>query len=187
MILYFVFLDLAALGGIVARAPKGPLIFDPVIQGVIPMARLSAKIILKSLLYGGFLLSFTCVANAEGRLHLFQVSNGDPAQTFVIALSDTSKIDTARKIAAGQITDAVHVNGKIVKSRALYNPKWSFHFSPQSITFITFAPTICGRGMSTSDIEQNLQLVGKPGSPLAAGWWCPLGSHVQAELTNPKP
>jgi hypothetical protein len=147
-----------------------------------------SKIILKLLVCCSFFgLSLTCAANAASKLHLFEVSDGDPTQMFVIALSDASKIDTARKIASGQITDAVHVNGRIIRSRASYNPKWSFHLSPRSITFITFAPTICGRGMSTSDVERNLQLVGKPGSPLAAGLWCPLGSHVQAELTNPNP
>jgi hypothetical protein len=44
-------------------------------------------------------------------------------------------------------------------------------------------PTVCGRGMSTSDIQANLELVGKPGSPLALGYWCPFGSRVEAELT----
>jgi hypothetical protein len=76
------------------------------------------------------LLVSTSPANARGKLHLFEVSNGDATQSFVIALSDPEKVDMARKIVSGKTTDAAHVNGRIIKSRARYNPKWSFYLSP---------------------------------------------------------
>jgi len=144
-------------------------------------AKISSNQVLCCILLGCFLIT---PARSKDRLHLFEVSNGDPTQSFVVALYDRRKVDMALKIASGATMDAVHVNGKIVKSRVQYNPKWSFHLSPDSITFFTFAPTVCGRGMSTTDVQSNLDLVGKPGSPLAVVYWCPLGSRVAAELTD---
>jgi hypothetical protein len=138
------------------------------------------------LLWFGILAVFlNTAANATSNFHFFEVSEGiDPAQSFVIALSDPKKIDMARAIVSGSTTEPVHVSGRIVKSRVRYNSKWAFHLDPKSITFITFAPTTCARGMSTHDVQMNLGLVGKPGSPLAAGYWCPLGSSVKAELAR---
>jgi hypothetical protein len=131
------------------------------------------------------LFSCCCPLHARETTHYFEVSDGKPTENFVIALSNRQKIETARNIASGIISDRIHVSGKIIKKRARYNPNWNFHLDPKSITFVTFASTTCGRHMNTSDIQANLDLVGKPGSPLAAGFWCPLGSRVTAEVSRP--
>ena len=119
---------------------------------------------------------------ADGVVY-FGVSDNVPANSFVIALSDQAQIDFARKIILGG-TERIHVQGKIIKGQVSYNPGRSFYLDPSSITFFKFAPTTCGRRWSTADVEANLDLVGKPGSPLALGYWCPLGSRVSTEITS---
>lgn len=113
---------------------------------------------------------------------LFLVSEPLPQDNFVILLENPELIQMATKIIAGQVTDQIHVSGRIVKGRIAYNGRWNFHLDPTSIRFFTFASTTCGRAMLTSDVQANLDLVGKPGSPLATGYWCPWGSKVVAEL-----
>jgi hypothetical protein len=134
-----------------------------------------------------------CFATLMQAIHLdakpvslfFLVTDGlSKKNNFVIALVDPIKIQMARRIIAGNVTDQIHVSGKIVKGHASYNSRWKFYLDPKSIDFFTFANTTCGRGFNTSDIQANLNLVGKPGSPLAAGFWCPLGSKVVAELKS---
>ncbi len=96
---------------------------------------------------------------------------------FIFALDDPSLIQTAKAIVAGKIKDRVHVWGTIVKHQMPYNQAWNFYLDPRSIKFITFAPTICGRYMTTSMVENNLAKVGTPGF-LPSGSWCPVGLQV---------
>jgi hypothetical protein len=92
---------------------------------------------------------------------------------FVIALDDSNAVKTAEDIVAGKITDKVHVSGKIIKRQASYNLGWHFFLDPESIEFFTFAPTVCGRNITTSVLEKNLAKVGTPGF-LPLGTWCPV-------------
>ncbi|SRR6266478_747836 len=149
------------------------------------MRKLDFALAIRWLMCSLVILFSCCSLQARETTHYFEVSDGKPTESFVIALTNRQKIETARKIASGIISDQIHVSGKIIKNSVRYNPNWNFHLDPKSITFVTFANTTCGRHLNTSEIQADLDLVGKPGSPLALGFWCPLGSRITAEVSRP--
>lgn len=46
------------------------------------------------------------------------------------------RIQQACDILSGKEKEEVHVTGIIVKSPAPYNPGWTFHYEPESISFL---------------------------------------------------
>jgi hypothetical protein len=93
-------------------------------------------------------------------------------------LTDTVRIQEARDIVSGIETDAISVMGTIVKAPAPYNPYWSYHLDPGSISFFEFAIEVCDA--SPVYVEDHLSEVGEAFLPGSV--WCPWSSRVVAEM-----
>ncbi len=70
--------------------------------------------------------------------------------------------------------------GIIVKERRDYNPDWSYHLAPDSISFFRYAVEVCDANMQY--VEDNLDAVG--GSFLPGNRWCPWQSQLVREIKN---
>ena len=108
---------------------------------------------------------------------------GGSMPPFVIEIHDATVIEHARRILTGAEKSAVHIMGTIVKSKAAYNPAWSFHLDPPTISFWELATEVCDA--STQYVEDNLADIG--GAALPDNHWCPWGSRIVAEVTSRKP
>lgn len=101
--------------------------------------------------------------------------------TFIIKLTDAEKIKKARDILSGLEQNTTHIGGVIVKSQACYNPPWSFHLDPQSVTFFSGAIEVCDA--SIQYVEDHLTEVG--GAFLPGSRWCPINSRLLKEVPKP--
>lgn len=99
---------------------------------------------------------------------------------FIFKLASTAKIDEARQILAGAAPTKVHVLGTIVASRAPYNPAWSFHLEPDSVSFFEVATEVCDANVTY--VEKHLDEIG--GDFLPGNAWCPWSSRLSAEVTH---
>ncbi|EGG21654.1 hypothetical protein DFA_01540 [Cavenderia fasciculata] len=70
---------------------------------------------------------------------------------FVFKLTDVKMIEHARKVLKDQ---EVHVMGRIRKSQTDYNPHFSFHLDPNTITFFSMAIEVCDATLTYT--EENL-------------------------------
>jgi hypothetical protein len=100
---------------------------------------------------------------------------------FIIKLTDPAKIQKARDLLSGKTSSGRHVSGLIVKEPACYNPPWSYHLDPQSITFFDSSVEVCDGAMGY--IESYLSEVG--GALLPGSVWCPWGSRLVKEVPAP--
>jgi uncharacterized protein (TIGR03437 family) len=103
------------------------------------------------------------------------------SQRFVIRLTDPRLIQEARNIVHGRQNDRVSVTGWIVKAPAPYNPGWSFHVDPNSISFFSLATEVCDAAVPY--VEEHLAEVG--GAFLPGNRWCPWSSKVAREIPEP--
>jgi hypothetical protein len=98
--------------------------------------------------------------------------------TFVFKLTNPQRIQQACDILNGKEKEAVHVTGIIVKSPAPYNPGWTFHYEPDSISFFAFATEVCD---ATIDyVQEHIDEAG--GSFLPGLRWCPWSSQLVSQL-----
>jgi hypothetical protein len=109
----------------------------------------------------------------------FRVVFPPMTESLTVMLTDTVRIQEAREIVSGVQTDATSVMGLIVKAPAAYNPSWSFHLEPGSITFFEFAIEACDA--APQYVEEHLSEVG--GTFLPGSIWCPWSSRVAGEAT----
>jgi hypothetical protein len=109
-----------------------------------------------------------------------QTSPSGDLNEFVFMLRDESRIEEARRILGDPASYKVHVQGKVVKRRAPYNPRWSYHLDPDTISFFEMAIEVCDANMVY--VEENLDEVG--GSTLPNLHWCPWSSHLRRELSS---
>ena len=107
---------------------------------------------------------------------LFRMTDG--SDIFVINITDSEKIQEARDILSGRQTDATHVMGIIAKNPVDYNPPWSYHLEPETISFFEYAVEVCDA--SIQYVEDNLEEVG--GALLPGNRWCPWGSRLIEEV-----
>ena len=106
----------------------------------------------------------------------------DGQSKFVIKLVDRDKIEHARRILRGEETHRVHVQGKVIKEPADYNPGWSFYLQPESIDFFEYAVEVCDATITY--VEEHLDDV--CGSTLPDCHWCPWGSRLIEEINCPR-
>ncbi|KYG05109.1 calmodulin [Sorangium cellulosum] len=108
----------------------------------------------------------------------FQTRGYSDEKEFIFEITDQAKIDEARKILSGEEQFKVHVMGRIVKSRKDYNPDWSFHLDPTTITFFGLAIEICDA--NTQYVEDHLDEA--CGAFLPGCHWCPWTSKLTREV-----
>ncbi len=96
---------------------------------------------------------------------------------FVIKLTDPARIAEARDIVANH--ERKIVIGRIMKSAAEYNPRWSFHYNPDTISFADAAIEVCDA--VTPYVEEHLDEAGGPFLP--GLYWCPWSGRLTEELT----
>lgn len=97
---------------------------------------------------------------------------------FIFEVTDQARIDQARRIVSGEERDEVHVLGRIVKRQQPYNPQWSFHLDPNTISFFQMAIEVCDS--TTPYVEDNLDEA--CGAFLPGCFWCPWSSKVTREV-----
>ncbi|WP_437927813.1 hypothetical protein WMF37_00830 [Sorangium sp. So ce291] len=97
---------------------------------------------------------------------------------FIFEITDDAKIAAARNILSGKEQAQVHVMGRIVKRSASYNPGWSFHLDPTTITFFTMAIEVCDA--SAIYVEDHLDEA--CGAFLPGCHWCPWSSRLTREV-----
>jgi hypothetical protein len=108
----------------------------------------------------------------------FEVGFTGITETVTIMLTDTARIEEARDIANGVETDAIHVMGNLIKTKAPYNPDWSYHLAPSTITFFANAIEVCDA--NPVYVEEHLEDV--CGAFLPQCVWCPWTSRVIEEI-----
>lgn len=108
----------------------------------------------------------------------FEFKGSGAKDFFVMKLATPAAIAHARAILAGVETSAVHPQGLIIQKKAAYNPRWSFHYDPLSVSFFTMAIEVCDANMSY--VEEHLDEVG--GAFLPGSHWCPWNSTLVREI-----
>jgi hypothetical protein len=86
---------------------------------------------------------------------------------FVFELHDGAKIAAARAIIANANSLKNRVQGRIITTRAPYNPGWSFHLDPDTIGFFELQVEVCDA--NATYIEEHLDEIG--GSTLPNYFW----------------
>ncbi|PWI45188.1 calmodulin-binding protein [Streptomyces sp. ICBB 8177] len=102
-------------------------------------------------------------------------------QPFVIKLTDSARIEEARRILRGEEPDRLHVLGRIIKRRESYNRRWSFVLDPDTVSFFEVAIEVCDA--TTPYVEDHLDEAGGPFLP--GLYWCPWTSRLVRELPSP--
>ncbi|GGP06776.1 calmodulin-binding protein [Nonomuraea glycinis] len=99
----------------------------------------------------------------------------------VLKLTDPAKIQHARELVTGITNDRPHILGRIVKRPAPYNPRWSYHYNPETVDFFDFAIEVCDA--SIPYVEDHLDEAG--GAFLPGLIWCPWSSRLVREIPVP--
>jgi hypothetical protein len=106
---------------------------------------------------------------------------GYRTSTFVVKLTGDSDIEHARELVRGETTERPHLLGRIRHFSASYNPRWSFHFEPESVRFFDVAIEVCDA--SAPYVEDHLDEAG--GAFLPGNIWCPWSSRLVREIPRP--
>jgi hypothetical protein len=102
-------------------------------------------------------------------------------EEMVLRLDDPAKIQHARDLVNGETQDRPHVVGRIIKRQADYNPRWSFHYNPETVDFFDVAIEICDATIPY--VEDHLDEAG--GAFLPGLYWCPWSSRLVREIPAP--
>lgn len=114
------------------------------------------------------------------RYFAFQQQDWAGYQEFIFELTDEKLINKALKILSGEEQKEVHVQGRIVKRPAPYNPNWSYHLDPRTIDFFELAIEVCDARMQC--VEDHLDEACGPFLP--GCHWCPWDSKLTREVTK---
>jgi hypothetical protein len=109
----------------------------------------------------------------------FAVETIERSGEFVIKLTKDADIAHARDLLSGNDDSRPHVMGRILKRPAEYNPKWSFHIAPETISFFDMAIEVCDA--PTQYVEDHLDEA--CGAFLPGCFWCPWTSRLTREVT----
>ncbi|MEU7746009.1 calmodulin-binding protein [Nonomuraea sp. NPDC049158] len=111
----------------------------------------------------------------------FEMQTAERATPFVFQLTDPAKIEHARRILSGEEREEVHVLGRIIKRPAPYNPRWSFHYDPNTISFFAFAIEVCDATVSYTEDHLDEAC----GAFLPGCVFCPWTSKLVREIPAP--
>lgn len=98
---------------------------------------------------------------------------------FIFRLTNDQRIAEARRILSGEEQMSIHVMGKIRKEAVDYNPGWSFHLDPATISFFTMAIEVCDAGIEYTEDHLDEAC----GAFLPSCFWCPWSSQLTREVT----
>jgi hypothetical protein len=98
---------------------------------------------------------------------------------FIFKLNE-AKIKQARAIIADPNSRQRHVEGTIVVGRVPYNPDWSFHLDPTTVSFFELAVEVCDA--NATYVEAHLSEIG--GATLPNKFWCPWSSKLSREVKS---
>jgi hypothetical protein len=98
---------------------------------------------------------------------------------FVIKLTDPARIAEARDIVANH--ERKIVIGRIIKYPAAYNPRWSFHYNPDTVSFADMAIEVCDATIPY--VEDHLDEAG--GAFLPGLVWCPWSGRLTSQVIAP--
>ncbi|MBE1582115.1 calmodulin-binding protein [Nonomuraea angiospora] len=138
------------------------------------MPRILTKIV--AALASVAMLGLACPAQAAERA-LFEFTD-ITGERFVVQLTDPEKIAHARELLAGVTSDQPHLIGRIVKRPVPYNPRWSYHYDPNTVSFFDVAIEVCDATIPY--VEDHLDEAG--GAFLPGLYWCPWTSRLVREL-----
>ncbi|WP_018547733.1 calmodulin-binding protein [Streptomyces sp. LaPpAH-108] len=102
-------------------------------------------------------------------------------QTAVVRIDNPAAIAHARQLLSGETTERPHLYGRIVKRPASYNPKWNFHYNPETVSFFDYAIEVCDATLPY--VEDHLDEAG--GAFLPGLHWCPWTSRLTREVPAP--
>lgn len=108
----------------------------------------------------------------------FAVDTHGAPEPFVIKLTKDADIQHARDLLSGKDPSSPHIMGKIVKRPADYNPAWSFHIDPATLSFFEMAIEVCDA--TTQYVEDHLDEA--CGAFLPGCVWCPWSSRLTKEI-----
>ncbi|MEZ0114445.1 hypothetical protein ABH920_008479 [Catenulispora sp. EB89] len=100
---------------------------------------------------------------------------------FVVKLDEPADIEHARELLSGQTTDRPHIIGRIKHRTAPYNPRWSYHLTPETISFFDAAIEVCDATIPY--VEEHLDEAG--GAFLPGNVWCDWSSRLVREIPAP--
>ncbi|MEU6596124.1 BP74-related protein [Streptomyces flaveolus] len=99
----------------------------------------------------------------------------------IVRIDDPAKIQHARDLLSGVTDERPHLIGRIVKRQAPYNPRWSFHYNPDTVDFFDVAIEVCDATLPY--VEDHLDEAG--GAFLPGLHWCPWTSRLTREVLAP--
>ena len=132
---------------------------------------------LRFLLFTFFIVAmvYTMSPARAQSLEAYFVFSDPQNETFVFKLTDPAKIKQARDIL--NIGVQKIASGTIIKQPVYYNPRWSFHFDPKTISFADATIEVCQS--TIQGIENNLE-----GAYPA---WCPTTTLIREIAPPPHP
>ncbi|GHF69020.1 BP74-related protein [Streptomyces thermodiastaticus] len=99
----------------------------------------------------------------------------------VVRIDSPAMIQHARDLLSGATDAQPHLFGRIVKRPAVDNPRWSFHYDPDTVHFFDVAVEVCDATIPY--VEDHLDEAG--GSFLPGLFWCPWTSRLTREVPAP--
>ncbi|MFG2354945.1 calmodulin-binding protein [Streptomyces sp. NPDC048521] len=102
-------------------------------------------------------------------------------ETAIVRLDDPAKIQHARALLSGATHERPHLVGRIVKRTAPYNPRWSYHYNPETVDFFDYAIEVCDATLPY--VEDHLDEAG--GAFLPGLVFCPWTSRLTREVPAP--
>ena len=118
------------------------------------------------------------LVSPTARFVFLQIGPDKKERLFIFELTDPARLQEARQIIGDPSNHKRHVQGKVVQRQAAYNPSWSFHLDPATVTFFELQIEVCDANVTY--VQDHLDEVG--GAFLPKSVWCPWTSTLTKEL-----
>jgi hypothetical protein len=123
----------------------------------------------------------TSMARTKDDAAAYFVMTDITREQFVVKLDNPADIEHARELLSGETTDRPHLLGRIKSRTAPYNPRWSYHLTPETIGFFDAAIEVCDATIPY--VEEHLDEAG--GAFLPGYVWCDWSSRLVREIKAP--
>jgi hypothetical protein len=109
-----------------------------------------------------------------------QLSPQKELKHFIFEVRGRARIEEMRAALANPSNPKRHVSGILDPSKAGYNPQWSFHLVPDTVSLFEMAIEVCDANVIY--VEAHLDEVG--GNFLPKSFWCPWSSELESEVAS---